>query len=66
MYIRIYVYVCVWYVRALRMRRGFSWLSYNGRRRSAPRGERGRKDKRGTCGTRAVREIFLIHNYTYT
>lgn len=42
----------------LRARRGFLWLT-NGRRRSTFHGERGQKDKRGTCGERAVREIFL-------
>lgn len=69
MCIHIYVYVCMVCACVERARRGFLWLT-NGRRRSTSHGERGQKDKRGTCGTCCARNFFLyitihIHSYTY-
>lgn len=66
MYIRIYVYVCM--VRACVWERdedSRGWLTVGD---DAPRLSRLKEDE-GTSeehAARAVQEIFLIHNYTYT
>lgn len=71
MYIRIYVYVCMVCACVESATRILVAVSYNGRRRSAPRGK---KEDERTSEERAARELcekfFLyitihIHSYTY-
>jgi len=62
--------VYVWYVRALRARRGFSWLTINSRRCSTFRGRKRTKGQARNVRRELCEKFFLyitihIHSYTY-